>query len=244
MKRLLLLILPFLLVLSCIEYEEEMWVNKDGSGKIKMKISMPQFLAEYDTEGEGISSFDEENVKKKIEEIDGLTLIESKSYEENEKNVIEMVVKFDSFEILEKANEEEDNQLFIGDIKMEKDEDDRIVFKRTISMEDSSKSEADKESEKLMAAMLGQYKFSYMVHFPNKVIEANTSDDNIDQKSNTVKWTFSLASIISAPQEMVATLEAAEEAKDQFNWLTVGIGVVVVFMLISIISMAVKKRKK
>jgi len=244
MKRLLLLILPFLLVLSCIEYEEEMWVNNDGSGKIKMKISMPKFLSEYETEGEGISSFDGENVKKKFEEIDGLTLIDSKSYEEDEKNVIEMVVKFDSFEILAKANEEEDNKLFIGDIKMEKDGDGRIVFKRTVSMEDSSKSEADKESEKLMAAMFGQYKFSYIVHFPNKVIEANTSDDNIDQKLNTVKWTFPLTSIISAPQEMVATLDAAEGANDRFNWLTIGIGVVIVFILISIISMVVKKRKK
>lgn len=56
------------------------------------------------------------------------------------------------------------------------------------------------------SSIFSKYVWKYTVHFPYKVISANTADDYIDRKTNTVSWDISLLSISKKPQKMTVVL--------------------------------------
>ena len=74
------LLLAIVLGMSgCIGYEEELWVNPDGSGKVQFKIILSEFLAKAMKE-KGEEVFSEEQLSAKFGERDGLKIEEAKTY--------------------------------------------------------------------------------------------------------------------------------------------------------------------
>jgi hypothetical protein len=207
--RFIVSVIAAICVLSCIEYEEEIWINADKSGKIKMTVGFAEDLAQMGGESE-LDGLSDEQFKAQADTTPGLKMIESKMYTEDETRYISMLMEFDNFEVLASLNDSEDKADMVGNMKLEKKPDGKLYFSRIISMgeeEGEQQSEEDEMASNMAAMMFGQSKWTYKVHMPGKVISANTSDKRIDKENNVVEWEVSLATLMKGPKEMTAVLE-------------------------------------
>ncbi len=204
MKKSIQLLLFMVLFLSnCIEYQEEMWFERDGSGKLTMKISLNEYLSSLD-EGSSDNDFNEDEMVKDLNSHMGIKVTSSKSYYHNEKKWIEINLKFDSFDNLSKINEDETELNFMGKIKLTYDNKGNLNFSREIFI-DNIDTDDDENDATMIKAMLSKYKWEYIVHFPSKILVANAAEENIDESKKTVKWTFPLMVLAKKSQTMEAT---------------------------------------
>ena len=59
----------------------------------------------------------------------------------------------------------------------------------------------------LKEGMFSGYSWKYTVHFPARVVSANTADEDIDRETNTVAWEIDLGSAMNESFTMTTTLE-------------------------------------
>jgi hypothetical protein len=202
-----LLVISMLLFVRCIDYAETMFLKEDGSGTLKMKMSISQMFGE-DSGEMTMSEMNEDSLKAKLENKPGLKFLSSKSYEEDGKSVVEIELAFDKIESLNQLDEDGDGPLLIGQLSMTPEGENRVRFERVLSQEkEGEEGEDNAIAEGMAAAMFGNFKFTYEVHFPFHVVEANTADSNIDAGSNTVRWEYSLGNLVGGTQTMTALLE-------------------------------------
>jgi len=155
MKKSIQLLLFMVLFLSnCIEYQEEMWFERDGSGKLTMKISLNEYLSSLD-EGSSDNDFNEDEMVKDLNSHMGIKVTSSKSYYHNEKKWIEINLKFDSFDNLSKINEDETELNFMGKIKLTYDNKGNLNFSREIFI-DNIDTDDDENDATMIKAMLSQ----------------------------------------------------------------------------------------
>ena len=216
---LLLAVIPALN--SCLSYEEELWVNRDGSGSAHFRIIVSQMLAQVLKETNEIPSL-EGSLTTELKEIDGLRVVEAKAYERAGNSIWAVKVDFDSWEHLKDIrrsteNGGQDSLDFLGVVSLKKDEKERLVYSRTVGTRKQKGGDTEKETKEenpftalgagLMQGMLSGYTWKYTVHFPAQVVSANTADEDIDKLNNTVTWQVSLGSVVNEPYTMTAILD-------------------------------------
>lgn len=230
-KVVLLVLLGFAFVLfGCLDYNETLNLASNGSGILVFKVGLNESL--YDLgDSNTMDGFDENSIRKDFEGITGVKVIDSKSYSKDGSHWTEITLKFESLEDLSKVKDNVDQGDFIGQLSMQKDSDGNHHFTRTIALDDSEPDSND-FSSKMLESMMGKYSWTYQTKFPGKVISANTDQQNINSKDNTVTWTFSFGSLMRGPQVMEATFAPAGNGN---IWimafgiiLIVGIGLVIV----------------
>jgi len=225
-----ILLLSFVLLLAgCIEYSEELWLNADGSGRMVMKIGTEESLGEMD---DSEPPFDEEEIVETFSHTDGITVNSSKSFNSDGMDWVEIDISFGSFDALNQVESEEESGM-IGIFNLEPGEPGTMVFTRNISSGDTGDtSDEDDFGAAMMESMFKGYKWTYKTHFPDKVMEANTTDDKIDEETNTVTWSYTLMAVSKKPQTMRAVFAASPEGAGKVNPLLIILGVVIVVVVI------------
>jgi len=181
---------------GCIKMEQDITLNKDGSGNIKFMYAMSEqtinqmkAMAEMGAE-EGVEvetddafEFDEAKVKKNFEDLkdQGITLKSVKS--ETRDGWKYMHIDFD-FEDIAKLNETE----VVGDspINISKNEDGNYVITSDMGGGDMSMEDADQEQMKAMLPMLAGMRIGLKVTTPTKII-STTAPNKTD---NSAEWVF------------------------------------------------------
>jgi hypothetical protein len=131
---------------------------------------------------------------------------------------------------------------FLGQINFGKNKKGQLVFSRTIDKIDlGQKEEAGEENDlagQMSAAMLSGYNWKYTIHFPAKVIGANTANENINANTNTVIWEIPLSTFSQGPQTLTATIQAP------IPWALIIIIIVAAAIVVVVIALAILKFAK
>ena len=225
MKKILfgvVFIIVALFVTGCINYNEEAWLNSNGSGKIKMEISINSALMNMGSDEDTSLPYSEDEIKKQFTDNKNLKLNTIKTFSKDDSEVIQIEFEFNSIkdlEALKNTSAESTIPGFLGQISLEKDKKGLLNFSRTLEFDspnssqtqtgsenESTGSEFSAMGEQMATAMFSNYKWKYTIHFPFKIVSANTADEFIDQKTNTVKWEFSLVTLNKKAQKMEVVL--------------------------------------
>ena len=234
MKKCAFVYLPFILLMfffnSCIFYKEKIWLNKDGSGKMVMKIGIDKNLYSMHDNND---RFEMDEISNALDSIIGVTINDTKSYFDKDKEWFEINLAFESLKFINELENLEDRDAagFMGKVSITKDENGNLIFKRKIAFKKENEKK-ENPLEGMFQTMFSQYLWEYETYFPTKVLTANTADENIDEKNNRVTWSFSLPSLIKEPKVMKATIMNPKSASDNPIRLYGIIAVVVIAILI------------
>lgn len=193
MKRLILFGLLLVLIAGCVDYEEELWLNKDGSGRVKMVIGA---LTTY------------ENLEELNRYIDqpGISLIKKSVYRKKNYTYYNLDFKFNSLESFNNLNDQISNADFFGRISLTKEKDGSITMRRRIALGTLS-SEGDEIEQIFSKLSHNNLTWKYKMHLPWKIVKSNAAPANIDLKSNMVSWEYQTSYLWNKPQTMTVNLK-------------------------------------
>jgi len=216
MKRVALLGLLLLLLAGCVDYNEELWLNKDGSGKVRMLIGA---LTSYENNKE---------INRYINQ-PGISLISKSIYRKKNLTYYNLVFKFNSLETFNNLNDQISNADFFGRITLKKAEDGSILFKRRIAL-GSPSGEEDEIEQLIFTHPQENLKWRYKLHVPWKIVKANAAAANIDYKTGTVDWEYQTAYLWNKSQTMTVIMQQS------FPWvLVMTLALAVLVILISLL---------
>lgn len=193
MKKLMLLGLLLLLLTGCIDYNEELWLNRDGSGRVKMVIGA---LTTYENKQE---------VNRYIDQ-PGISLISKSVYRKDNYTYYKLDIRFANLESFNNLNDQVSNADFFGRITISKEQDGNITMKRRIAL--GSLSSEDDEIEKLIFLQPQEnLKWRYKMHLPWKIIKANADPANVDFKNRIVRWEYQTSYLWNKSQTMLVVMQ-------------------------------------
>jgi len=225
MKKFFKIILAFLLLTlaSCMEYKEEMNLNKDFSGTIYMNFIFQNFLLE----GDNNTKLDKElqELKEKAKKYKGIDIIFIKKEPLASKTSYKIKIRFSDLKTLEKfLNEESSNRRGTNSRKSIYnfrlvELDDYIKFERVIRINEDRENYQDEEEailENLTQLILTNYLWKFKITFPYKVLDTNgiLLEDN-----KTVEWTFDLYTLSKKPVKMEVKMEKPSLLNKIINFL-------------------------
>jgi hypothetical protein len=198
MRRLMLLGLLLLFLAGCVDYTEEMWLNRNGSGRVKMLIGV---LTSYENKQEINRYLDQP----------GISLISKSVYRKDKYTYYRLDFRFSSLDAFNNLNEQVSNADFIGRITLKKAADGTITFNRRIAL--GSTSDQDEIEQLILKQPFGNLKWSYKIHLPWHILKANAEAANIDLKKNTVKWEYLASYLWGKSQNMTVSLQPSLPVK-------------------------------
>ena len=198
-----LLILPVMLLCSCIEGEEEIWVKGDGSGKLVAHYRLPSLaLRELGDPSDYVRA-----IKIIDEQEDGIEVQVITFEVKSGKAILHLEATFENaLDLLELAERSE--SVFVEEAQADPTQLDAIsgkidvgidglspTFNRAVSLGPILPSMVQKSP-----AMLGKSNFRYTIHLPADVKETNAHEVSEDQR--TVTWNFLLKEYLNQPMVM------------------------------------------
>ena len=228
MKKLMPILIAMLLLLAgCVEYDEELWLNSNGTGRAKLRLSIEshfsntqEFLRVFSSPGIHLREYNLKSVgaNKKIYYVD---------------------FSFDSIDAFNNLDDQLSALNFFGQINiLPKDSDGNIVVKRKISIEDreimdqlddtmnfgedvdmseeeyiASLDDDDDILKSIMADQEKNYTWTYKLHVPWKIIHAGDNFDSITPDRKTVTWKFNFKDLENRTELMVV------EMKKGLSWM-------------------------
>jgi hypothetical protein len=126
-----LLFIVFLLE-GCVDYDEEMWLSPDLSGRLSFVLSVREELVRGQTGLE--RDLSEEGVRREVERIPGVKLVSFQSFRDSGKVIAKIALTFDSVEKLTRPETNVSSSTavsFLGQINVRED-GDHIIFKRSL----------------------------------------------------------------------------------------------------------------
>jgi len=219
MKRFILLAVLLLTLFGCVHYDEELWLNRDGSGKAKLVLIHRS------------TSENPDEILKKAE-LNGIHL-QDYSIKRNGPNVIYSVrFKFDSIEAFNSVNDQVGNADFWGRITLNKEKGRRISFKRRISLGDQ---EDVDDFEMLMRSTITDHpKWTYKIHLPWKIISTNADSSNVDLKKKTISWEYDTEQLWNKTEFMTIEMEKG------FPWLILLLVIIIVLVVVYLLHWLMK----
>ena len=240
-KMLPLLIIMLFLLVGCVEYNEEMWLNPDGSGKVSLRLVHRSNYANT-----------QEIMRKS--ELPGIHLISSQVQKNGPFMVYKVTFKFDNIESFNRISEEPTPADFLGQISINKNSEGHLVYKRRISLGGSEILEPGTESDSIDINLLSDPddilasiykkqqkdypKWNYTIHLPWKIISASTTADKIDYKNKTVSWEFDTEQMWNKSELMTV------EMKKGISWIVWVIIALAVLLLAFFINWLIKIRHR
>ena len=225
-------------MISCLDYNEKMKLNDDGSGEITFAVGLSEGLFNIGGGDTKVEDFNEDKIKSDFENKDGIKVVDSRSYTKDGNRWIEVTLNFESLEKLQQATKDSSTNGMIGKLSLTENSKGNWVFTRTIFGE---KKNSDNDSNGMMAMMFSKYKWHYELTLPSHVISTNANENDIDRSTNTIKWTFSLASLADS-KLMTVTFEKLKST-DFTDYIYMLVGAVLLVVL-SIAAINMSKKKK
>ena len=213
-RRFLFLLALAVLLGGGVDYDEEMWLNGDLSGRVNRVISVQEEIVKGTTGLE--KDLSEAGVRRDVERLPGVKLEGFESFRGAGKVVAKLRITFDSLEKLTRheATASESTPLsLLGAVSLRED-GRQWTLERTLTALPETK--AKSTGSDLFAKGLGSLLFSknhltYKLHLPGEIITANSQ--HLDGKERTVEWTYTLAQAMREPPVMRA------EWKKGFPWV-------------------------
>jgi len=190
---------------GCIDYDEEMWLNDDLSGRVSMVISVSEEMVKGSTGFE--KDLSEAGVRRDVERLPGVKLEAFESFREAGKVVAKLRIIFDSVEKLtrhERGAGESSPLSLLGSLNL-REEGRKWVLERTVGALPETK--AQSTGSDLFAKGLGSLLFSknhlaYKLHLPGEIITANSQ--HLNGRERTIEWNYTLAQAMREPPVMRA----------------------------------------
>lgn len=210
MKRLALLLLTLFVLAGCVHYDEELWLNRDGSGRAKLRVV---HRSPYENP--------EEIMRKAA--LPGISL-QNYNIERRGADVIYTIsFKFKSVEAFNNVNDQLGAADFWGKITLNKEPGRRITFKRRISL---GSQESDDDFENIFSKLQTENPtWTYKLHVPWKIISSNALPENVNMQSRTLSWSFNTNNMWNKQELMTV------ELRKGFPWMLVVIGFIFFVLL-------------
>ncbi len=214
MKRCIFYALLLLMISGCVHYDEELWINRDGSGRAKLRLvhrsqydNPEEILKQASMPGIHLQKYDIERIGPDV--------------------IYTVYFKFSNVEAFNNVNDRLGSADFWGKITLNKGNDRTIVFKRRISL---GSLEGEDEIEDIFRTQISKSPvWSYKLHVPWKIISANALAENIDRKTRTISWQYDTGYMWNKTQYMTV------EMQKDLPWLVYILGVLgIVIVAISI----------
>ena len=193
-----------ILMSSCLDYEEEMWVNPDLSGRVSMKISVPEEIVRGNTGLE--RDLTENGLRDELEKIPGVKLESFQSFREAGKVIANAKITFEDVEQLtryEQGVAESTAASMLGSIKVT-EEGRKVKFERTLNTMPKARNDEfakDFLTKSLSSLLFSKNYISYKIHVPSAIITANSQ--HIDGEEQIVEWKYTLSQAMREPPEML-----------------------------------------
>jgi len=224
MKRLWTILFMFLLLAGCVEYDEELWLNQDGSGRAQLRLVHR-------------SNYANTNEIMRKAELPGIHLLDSQVSRSGPYVVYKVSFRFDDIEAFNNVNDQFSEADFWGAITLNQTPEGNIIFKRRISLGSQETDDIGDILENIYSREQTSHPtWRYKLHVPWKIISANTLAENIDKGEKTISWEYDTRRMWNKYETMTV------EMKRGTSWLVyVLIGVVtilVVFFIVWLIRIA------
>ena len=230
MKKLIMAAVLFLFG-GCVRYSEELWFNGDLSGRIKIDVQIDEKTAR-NIEKTGLDIFTEEGIEKLYGGIEGVRVIEMSSATDSTDRVGTFTLSFNSVETLHHIAEAMKDSEFLGFITVKENPSGSSTFERQVVLRKDTRCLITPEQ-------MNSIEWTFKVHFPGKVLEANTPPDK-ERKNDTRVWVYSLRELVNSPQVMKATFAPVSS----FDIVALTIAGVVFIALFYILYRALTKRER
>ena len=213
MKRLalaLLALLVLLIISSCVQYDEELWINPDGSGKATLRLV---HRSPYENP---------EEVMRKAQ-LPGIHLTDSKISRVGPDVIYQVSFTFKDIESFNNVNDQIGTADFWGKITLNREPGGKISFKRRIAL---GSPEADDPIENLFSQSQVEHPvWNYKLHLPWKIVSSNAQEENIDRKTRTISWSYDTRKLWHKDEFMTVELEKG------FPWLPILLVAIALVML-------------
>lgn len=195
MKRTALVLIGLLLLFltGCIDYSEELWLKKDGSGRVEAVIGV---LTAYENP---------EEINRYMNQ-PGINLISKSVYRKKNFTYYKLDFTFNSLEAFNNLSDQISNADFFGRINLVKEKDGTITLKRRIAL-GSLSGEEDEIEQLIFTQAMEKLKWSYKLHLPWQIVKANAAPINIDYATNTVSWEYKTSFLWNKSQTMVVKMK-------------------------------------
>jgi len=228
-------------VAGCINYDQELTLDPDGSGTVKVRYDRTggstgeeEGEGSLDMSGAPKLSFTEEEITAEYE--GSAVTVRDIVIGETDAGVPEATYYIDF-----------DNVTDLNGYGIFALEGDKL--KQTFSLDAAGDTQVFKQLVQLKMdvedpSQLSDYKFTYLLNAPGEVDETKT---NGTVTENTVKWEYSLDKLVNADTEMTATYKAAAPGGGGKIAVIIGIilcVIIVIVIIIVIIVLLTKKKKK
>jgi hypothetical protein len=224
-----------LVVAGCINYDQELTLNPDGSGTVKIRYdrtggsSGEEGEASLDVSGAPKLSFTEDEI---MAEYEGAPVtVRDIAIGETDAGVPEATYVIDFKNVTDLNG--------YGIFALEGDK-----LKQTFSLDQSGENQVFKQLVQLKmdvkdVSPLSDYKFTYILHAPGEVAETNGAVTD-----QTVKWEYTLDKLINTDTEMTATYKAAAPAGAKVAVIIAVIIIIIIVIVIIIVIIVLLTRKK
>jgi hypothetical protein len=231
MTRGLLLVILSITCAGCLELTQELWVNRDGSGRMRLDIALPQGLLEMATEAEGSNPLAEnleqyEQLKAHPEQIPNLRSVDHSEYVDGEFHHFVIEIEVDDVTALPETMAQLQKRTAVGEEQAEKADElaaqhemklervgrDRMVFVQSL-VDDGQGADAsgpdmeemDAASKAFLASMFAGKHFTVRLHAP----KVTSTNGTVDETAGTIEWKIPLTELMAQDglQELRAEIE-------------------------------------
>ena len=214
MKRTALLLIALLALAGCVEYDEEMWLNPDGSGKATLRLV---HRSNYENTREIMAKA----------ELPGIHLIESQVSRSGRNVIYKISYRFDSIEAFNNVNDRIGEADFWGKFTLNQTDEGNMLLKRRISL---GSQEEEYDSEDILEGIYSRQQtehphWNYKLHVPWRIVAANALAENIDYGKKTISWSFDTMQMWNKYEVM------SVEMKKGLPWVAFLLGTVVLVLL-------------
>jgi len=197
-----LLAMSLMLLNSCIDGEEEVFINADGSGRIKVQYRVPGMIFS-DAEAKELIAI----IEKEAGEKENLEIVTNRVDSQKGQKVIQIEIKAASVLELEGMLDDHGGE---GEDGEKRSKTDKLLHALLGDMKVSISGltatvKRDVDLESLLneylgqrgALLLGESEFRYSVHLPKAATESNAHE--LRNEGKTLQWTYKLRECQKTP---------------------------------------------
>jgi hypothetical protein len=198
-------LLVLALLAGCVDYDEEMWLNSDLSGRVAITISVREELVRGQTGLERDMS--EDGVRKEVERIPGVKLVSFQSFRDAGKVIAKIALSFDSVEKLTRPETNLGNSTavsLLGSIHIRR-EDGKVSFDRALPVMPETNGSSWGSNlflQGLGSLFLSNNYLTYRLHVPEELITSNAI--RIEDSGKVIEWKYTVAQVMRDPPIMSA----------------------------------------
>lgn len=245
---------------GCIEYEEDLVLNADRSGTVKVKYAMSEQLAAMMAMGAGDQDkgelpVDKEKVEKLFSGKEGLKVSNISVELKEKKKVVSFTVAFDDVDNLAKSN----FALFKEGLTFTRNEDGTFTYERKMSDTGGPKAQPEKKEgaegevpegmeemgeemgKAMMKGMMEQFglpKFTYKLTLPGTITETNADS----HEGRAAQW--KVEADVDNPDAMEGKVMTAKSLAAQEKKIPIlPIAIAVVIVLVGVVVLLIVRRK-